>query len=428
MGRDRRQDRSRLRECARVVTSAGHSHHAADVGASGRLRIGIDGTELGALPTGVGTYLTALLSRWTQQPDLELVLFVRQADHVPDSVARADNLEVVAGSSLLASKAVAWQQLMLPRLVKRAGVDVLFGPAYSLPVSAPFVARLLGDLDSSGPATVVALHDLSFERYPESFPTREGIRRRWLGRESANRATRVLTISKSSAAEIESLYLVPSERITVTALGVDPDFADLEDLPDATELLEKLDVSRPLILSVGTLFNRRHPMAMVRAFETVQQTHPDATLVIVGENRTIPRVDLEAAVRNAGLDQNVLLLDHTPREHLRELYKLAEVFLYLSDYEGFGLPPLEAMAGGTPTIVLDRSASGEYWAPHALALDSPDPERVAQAILDVLESPSLGLRDHERLAQVYDWDETAARTLDALRSAADEPRHRGSDS
>ena len=387
------------------------------------LRVGVDGTELGARPTGVGTYVSALLSRWTQRDDIQIVLFVRQAEHVPHAILGARNLEVVARSEPFGSRATLWQQLVLPRLLSKTSVDVLFGPAYSLPLlPGPWpVTSRRNRGRRKGPATLVALHDLSFERYPESFPTREGIRRRWLGRESANRATRVLTISRSSAAEIESLYGVPEERMSVTPLGVDPDFAALDDLPEADSLITQLGLSRPLVLSVGTLFNRRHPAEMIQAFAQVRQTHPTASLVVVGENRTVPMIDLETLVRDKRLSDSVTLTDHTSREHLRKLYKAGDVFLYLSDYEGFGLPPLEALAGGTPSIVLDRSASREYWSRHALALDSPEPEGVAQAILEVLESPAQGLKDHERLPQLYDWEVTAEQTIEALRLAAARP-------
>ena len=385
------------------------------------LRLGIDGTELGAQPTGVGTYLGELLRRWSGREDVDAILYVRARAHVPAELHDSPNIEIACSESPLASRAIAWQQLALPRLTRKTTIDVLFAPAYSLPV-LPGPWSLHTRNASKKPATVVALHDLSFERYPESFPTREGIRRRWLGRESASRATRVLTISESSVAEIEDLYRVQRERISVTPLGVAPDFADLGDLPEAELLREELGVGSPLVLSVGTLFNRRHPAEMIRAFALIQRELPEATLVLVGENRTVPRLDLETLVRDEQLEGSVRLVEHTPREQLRRLYKAADVFLYLSDYEGFGLPPLEALAGGTPTIVLDRSASSEYWTDHALALSEPRPDLVAGAIRELLREPTRGLRNHDELARRYDWDATAEQTLDVLRRAAAESR------
>jgi glycosyltransferase involved in cell wall biosynthesis len=148
---------------------------------------------------------------------------------------------------------------------------------------------------------------------------------------------------------------------------------------------------------------------------------PDATLEIVGDNRTTPRIDFDALVTRSGLGSRVHIRSYVSDDELRMLYGRASSFVFLSDYEGFGLTPLEAMAAGVPIVVLDTEVAREIYGPAAVYLDRPDPGLIAAALERVL----VDAHERNRLigagglqVERYSWRECAQRTLQVLLASA----------
>ena len=364
------------------------------------MRLGIDTSELEERPTGVGTYTGALIKRWLQAEDVELVLFGRRSTPQLDRWKK-QGADIRTRASRLPSRPIVWQQLTLPSLANAAELDVFFGPAYSLPW------RLR-------PPSVVAIHDLSFERFRSAYSRKEGMRRRFLARRAARRARHILTISQFSAREIEELYTVAGDRISAIPLAAErrkrPGSAAVD------ETLRELGIERPYLLHVGTLFERRHIPELVAAFSRVDRD--DLRLVIVGENRTNPPLDLAALAKGLDAPHHLVHQPYVDSSQLLALYAGAEMLISLSEYEGFGLPVLECLQIGTPVVALDRSAASELWSDHAAMVSSLDPDTVADVILSVLDEPERGLRNFEQLPARFDWDQTAAETLAILRRTA----------
>ena len=167
------------------------------------LHVGIDAREVAGRPTGVGRFLANVLQTWAADPALahRFTLFLPAAG--PDWLERlGDRFAVVRDPA--AKGGSWWEQVRLPRLAARAGVDVLLSPGYTAPLRLPC-------------PSVVVIHDVSFFAHPEWFPWREGLRRRWLTRRAARRAAVVVTVSEFSAAEIERWIGVPRPAIRVVA-------------------------------------------------------------------------------------------------------------------------------------------------------------------------------------------------------------------
>ena len=174
----------------------------------------------------------------------------------------------------------------------------------------------------------------------------------------------------------------------------------------------------PLVLFVGSLFNRRHIPELIDGFRRLAARMPEVRLEIVGDNRTNPRIDVDQLIAASGVSDRIHWRSYVPDADLAALYASASAFAFLSDYEGFGLTPLEAMAAGIPDVVLDTPIAREIYGPAAvyLAAAGPEPDR-ARARARAFTWRGANPADRSRgtmQVQRYSWRECAQRTLQVL--------------
>jgi len=369
------------------------------------MRIAVDARELLGRPTGVGRYLAELLACWSRQPaaaDHQIILFADRALDMPRGLIGSGGAAVMT-RVVPGAQGVMWEQVHFRRAV-RSEADVVFGPGYSGPV----FTRL---------PLVVAMHDVSFCAHPEWFGAREGRRRRWIAWAAARRARVVLTISEFSRQEIVRTLGVPAEKVRVTPLSAGGWFDPVRGGAD-----EGGEAARePLVLYVGSLFNRRHVPLLIRAFAAIVRDIAGARLVIVGENRTNPREDPEDLARALGIADRVSVRSYVPDAELASLYQRAAAFAFLSTYEGFGLTPLEALSAGVPIVVCDTAVAREVYGDAALFVREGDADGVTLALRTLLTDEAARTQFRARAAALlprYSWDRTATATLDAITSAA----------
>ncbi len=375
------------------------------------MRIGIDARETLGHPTGVGRYLVEIIRHWSTLPEAASHQFIlyRPAEEGADRpIAGTGSLALTYRTAGRGSGSW-WEQVTLPIALRGDGLDILFAPGYTAPIRT---------------STPVALtiHDLSFLAHPEWFTPRERIRRAWLTRLSARRARVILTVSAFSRREIEKHLGIPGDRIQVIPHGLSERFAgDGAGDERAPTSRRARDGRAALILFVGSVFNRRHLPDLIRAFAGLAIAHPDATLEVVGENRTWPHQDLQAIAKSAGVSDRVVIRSYVTEATLEYLYRRADVFAFLSEYEGFGLTPLEALGRGVPVVVLDTEVAHEVYGPAAVYVGAGDIAATTAALASMVDDQAARravMREVPAVLGRYRWDAAAKLTLDAIVSAA----------
>jgi glycosyltransferase involved in cell wall biosynthesis len=356
------------------------------------VRIGIDGRELGGQSTGVGRYLGCLLHEWALSATEHTFSLYSPDGKVALPAGLVGEVVVVPGAG-----GTRWEQIDLAGAVRRDRPDVLFAPGYTAPLRI-------------GIPSVVVVHDVSFVAHPEWFSWREGARRRLLTRLSARRARYVLTVSEFSRQEIVTALAIEDSKVRVVRHGIG--------LPVTAHAGTRRE---PLVLFVGTILNRRHVPLLIEAFSRIAGQLPAARLEIVGRNRTHPHQDVASLVDRAGLGPLVSIRDWIPDGALADLYARATAFAFLSEYEGHGLTPLEALAAGVAPVVLDTPVAREAYGEAAIRV-AADASVVAAALRDALDPSSVRraaiMREAPAVLARYDWRRAARETLAILEEAA----------
>jgi glycosyltransferase involved in cell wall biosynthesis len=355
------------------------------------VKIAVDARQLLGQVTGVGRFVHEILVAWAGLPEAashEIVLCApARVDTTPYAGLR---VSTIAGPR----QGTLWEQLTLPVILRTAGADVLFSPAYTAPLRSPV-------------PTLLAIHDVSFAAHPEWFSLRDGARLRTISRLAATRARRVMTVSQFSKREITAHLGVDPDKIAVIYHG-------LTRLAPNPEPPPPIHHPRSTILFVGSVFNRRHIPELVEGFAALAASHPTVELEVVGSNRTSPWVDLAALVRESSAAQLIHIRDYVSDAELATLYGRARAFVFLSDYEGFGLTPLEALGTGIPIVVLDTPVAHEVYGPAATYVARPEPDLIRAALEQVLFDDAERARVLGAAPEVlarYSWSDCSAQVL-----------------
>lgn len=297
---------------------------------------------------------------------------------------------------------IVWHRLRLPLPVEliTGAVDVFHSPDFTLP--PVWRAR-----------TVLTVHDLSFLRVPQCFTD---ALRRYLEQVvpcSVSRADSVIADSESTKRDLIELLGTPADKITVIYSGIEPRFRPITDRAALKDARRRYNLPERFILSVGTLQPRKNFTALIEAFARLRMEGGSLKLVIVGEKGWLYE-DIFARVESLGLQGEVLFPGFVADEDLPALYNLAEVFALPSLYEGFGLPPLEAMACGTPVVTSNISSLPEVVGDAGLMVEPMDVAGLAGDIGRLLEDGALHqemVRRGLARAQEFTWERAARQLL-----------------
>ena len=356
---------------------------------------------------GVGRYVHTLVPELAAcRGDDELSGFYfdfrRKGSPFPPGLIREEACRAVPGALVQQ----AWKRLGLPAYTRFAPeADVHHFPNFIIPPLPP------------GPKAVVNIHDLCFLKCPETMEPKNRAYLRKRMPKTLRRADRILTISETMATELRDAFDLPEDKVVATLLGPPPALRAPDDV-EARTRVRALGIDKPFLLHVGTLEPRKNHRFLFQVFERLQ--YFDGTLVLCGMRGWQTEPILEA-MRTSPAADRILHLDYVDDTDLASLYGQAEALLFPSLYEGFGLPPVEAMRQGCPVIASDGGSLPEVVGNGGVVVPTDDPDRWTEAIERLFSSPDHRAKlinaGHTRAAG-FSWRRCAEQTWDVYRELA----------
>ena len=358
------------------------------------VRIGVNALYL--IPGGVGgteIYLRELLTALAELDQVNEYLVFTNLETESGLVPKQANFhwKPQAVHARFRPGRILWEQIVLPFEAARYRLDVLFNPGFTAPVFAPC-------------RQVTVFHDLQHKRHPEYFRWFDLPFWRLLLWASAHRSHRLIAVSEATRADLLRFYRIPKERVAVIAHGVELAFSHLDRSRTAAYLL-----------CVSTLHPHKNLPRLIRAYGRDKR---DFRLILAGL-RGFHAEPIERLIEEMGVRDSVQITGWVPRDELYLLYSRARAFVYPSLFEGFGMPVLEALAGGIPVACSDIPPLHEVAGDAALYFDPLDEDAIAAAMERVMNDTSL----RERLAKAgverareFTWQRSAEQTLEVLLS------------
>jgi glycosyltransferase involved in cell wall biosynthesis len=360
------------------------------------VRIAIDARKLHDY--GIGTYVRNLLRHLARLDRESEYLIVGSGDDASLVGDLGPNFRLLPTGAHAES---ARDQYVVPRLLKQAGADVYHTPYAVLPVVTVC-------------PSVVTIHDCVNLTFPQYAPSRvahlTARLRMW---SAAHRSTRILTVSESSKRDILRFFRVPESKVSIIANAIDERYGTPPLPAEVQRVRERFQLYGDFLLYAGNIRPHKNLDRLIEAFHQLRESprFEHLRLLIIGDEIS-KYPTLRRAVHRYKLHKHVRFFGFVPESTLAVLYRLATVFVFPSLYEGFGLPPLEAMASGTPVVTSNVSSLPEVVGDAALLIDPYDAAAIAQGLRQALTDESLRTaliaRGLER-AKGFSWETSVRR-------------------
>lgn len=343
------------------------------------MRIGFDGKRAMFNFTGLGNYsryVLEILSKY--YPENEYDVFVskkRDNQRMEKLLTQYPDIKMKYADSWGKILPSLWRTYGMTNQLKKSNIDIYHGLSNELP------ANIAG----KGIKTVVTIHDLIFLRFPECYPLIDRKIYAHKFRKACINSDRIIAVSECTKKDIVNLFDIPEEKITVIYQGCDPSFTIPATEETKIAVRNKYQLPQRYILNVGSIEKRKNALLAVKAMEKI---HKDIHLVIVGR-RTEYASELEKYAASKGLKGRIHIKENVTFADLPAVYQQAELFVYPSIYEGFGIPIVEALNSGIPIIATRDSCLEEAGGPSSIYIDSDDVEALINAETQILYTPKL---------------------------------------
>ncbi|MFH0989697.1 MAG: glycosyltransferase family 1 protein [bacterium] len=382
------------------------------------MRIAIDGRTLTKLKTGVGIYTERTIRSLLHiDQNIHYTLFINE----DDLTLTAPNLtNVVIGNFEMMDKKRYWENFLLPKYLKRNDIKLYFSPAYALPFTSNFPLLFPHTQDIK---LVVTIHDLIAYLHPETFTAKMRLWQKLFVWNATKVSNLIIAVSESTKRDILHYFSYPAARITVVHNSVDEHFHPIKNVTGLNSIRDKYKLPQHFILYVGTIEPRKNVTSLARAYSILPEAiRSKYHLVLCGglgwcSEAILSEID---ALR---LGNRLIRVGYVEQQDLPAIYNLAELFVYPPLYEGFGYPPLEAMACGIPTISSNTSSLPEVIGDAGILVNPTNYHEIAESMASILTNSDL----HQRLAKLgreraalFNWKKNALETLEVLERAVRE--------
>ena len=363
-----------------------------------RLRLGIDANEANVRTrVGTGQYAYQLLLHWSKVEGLDFHLYHRdplQGDMPPESDHW--HYHQVAPSR-------AWLRFGLPLyLATHPRNDVFWSPAHYAPLY-------------SGAASVVTIHDLAYEYFPDLFLKSDLYKLKNWSRSAVKHSAKVIAVSQATRHDLVQLYDVPEDKITVVHNGYDANIFNINPKISPALLKNWNLKTENYILFLGTIQPRKNAIKLVQAFHLLKLAGYTGKLVIAGGIGWLAD-DTLSVIKDSPEHQDIVLTGYVSDEARKTLYSHADVYVLPSLYEGFGVPAIEAMGCGAPVAAAGNSSLPEVLSGAGLLFNATDPADIARAITEIKSDRDNWVKKSLARAKHFSWEKCAKETLQVLTS------------
>ena len=369
------------------------------------MRVAIDARKLHDF--GIGTYIRNLLRELARiDRDTEYVLLCQQADLDVGTQLGTNFRTVLEPSPNYSFR----EQVHVPWVLHRERPDVYHAPHYVLPAGVRC-------------RSVVTIHDCIHLMFPQYLPNRAAYAyaraSMWA---AARRSDRILTVSEASKRDILHYFNVQPEKIVVVYNAIDEHFRVTPAEEDVARVRERYQLDHQFVLYVGNIKPHKNLVRLIEAFAELRRTGFDEVKLLIIGDQISKLPALRRAVHGHKLHKHVRFLGYVSDQTLGVLYRLASAFVFPSLYEGFGLPPLEAMASGTPVVISNVSSLPEVAGDAAVLVDPYDVESIVDGMRRILSDPTLAAelrRKGVERAREFSWERSVAKTRQVYQQVVD---------
>lgn len=341
------------------------------------MRIGYDGKRAVNNMTGLGNYSRLVIEGIAEEfPGDTLLLYTPGQSDNPrlEKIMSFPNIEFryPAPQGL---KGSLWRTYGITNHLRADKVDIFHGLSNELPLN----------ISSSGVPSVVTMHDVIYRRLPECYKRIDRMIYDFKYGRSCRNADHIIAVSQRTKDDVVELYGVDPDKVTVVYQGCDPQFRIQWSAEELRALKKRLDLPERYILQVGTIEKRKNLEVTVRALSNIS---PDMNLVVVGKDNNGYKQYIERLAARNGVTSRIKFIEGLPFKHLPGVNQAAEIVVYPSRYEGFGIPILEALESSRPVIAATGSCLEEAGGPDSLYIDPENPVEMVQAVHSILSDPA----------------------------------------
>lgn len=296
-----------------------------------------------------------------------------------------------------------WEYIFLPYFFTKEGIDVFHSPTFHMPIFTPGIKK------------VITIHDLILLKFPQTYPRNFVRYAALMLRIGIKAADAIIVPSESTKKDIIEIFKVKADKIYIIPYGVRHGLNIINDNHHLADIKNKYNLPDNFILFISTIEPRKNLEGLIRAYSNIRKTGISHKLVVCGGKGWLNEYErITKIAGELGVTEHISFIGYLPDEDISAIYNLAALFVYPSFYEGFGFPPLEAMACGCPVITSNTSSLGEVVGDAAITVDPHNLEELTRAMYLVLTSAELKSKMKKqglKRVKMFSWERSARETI-----------------